>query len=206
MAPLVQGSSGNFYSTTYLGGSDRDGTVFEITPEGDLSLLYSFCISSTCTTPAEPQAPLVQYSNGNFFGTSVYGGTGSYGAVFEISPSGNLTTLYNFCSRANCADGQGPMAGLVLGTNGNFYGTTYYGGTHSQGQDYYGGAVFEITPAGKMTVLHNFCSEVKYGFCIDGANPQGALVLGSDGNFYGTTWAGGEKTGVRSSRLPQQGN
>jgi len=104
----------------------------------------------------------------------------------------NLTTLYKFCSQTGCADGAGPYAGLVQGPDGNFYGTTYQGGT-GVACDVGGGCgtVFKITPAGALTTLYSFCSQ---SGCTDGKLPVGGLVLGSDGNFYGTTDEGGNSS------------
>jgi len=123
-------------------------------------------------------APLVQGLDGNLYGTTEYGGANNEGTVFKITPGGKLTTIYSFCQQTNCADGSVPYAGLALGANGNFYGTTSEGGAGSSG------AVFEISPAGTLTVLHSFSG-------TDGATPHAGLVLGTDGNFYGTTGYGG---------------
>ena len=86
-----------------------------------------------------------------------------YGTVFKITPSGTLTTLYSFCSQSGCTDGHSPYAGLVQATNGDFYGTTLYGGANP-----YCGTVFKITPSGTLTTLYSFCSQ---SGCTDGANP-----------------------------------
>jgi uncharacterized repeat protein (TIGR03803 family) len=193
---LILGPNGNFYGTTSLGGANcftdaqgyGCGTVFEITPEGKLTTLYSFCVQTACADGAEPSA-LVLGANGNFYGTTPGGGhcvvAGGCGVVFEITPAGKLTTIHTFCSLAHCADGWLPMAGLVQATNGKLYGTT---SNSIDLQQYNGGTVFEITPAGKLTTLYNFCSQTN---CTDGETPWAALVQGSDGNLYGTTTSGG---------------
>ena len=72
---------------------------------------------------------LVQGTDGNLYGTTPYGGANDAGTVFKMTPSGTLTTLYSFCAQSGCADGETPQTGLVLGTDGNFYGTTYAGGS-----------------------------------------------------------------------------
>ena len=116
-AGLVQGTDGNFYGTTSKGGANNHGSVFKITPTGALTTLYSFSGSDG----AYPYANLVQGTDGNFYGTTYQGGTGGgYGTVFRITPAGTLTTQYTF----RIVDGANPMAGLVQGTDGNFYGTT----------------------------------------------------------------------------------
>ena len=132
-AGLVQATNGNFYGTTYFGGVNDRGTVFEITPAGKLTTLYSFCSQSSCTDGYDIYAGLVQAANGNFYGTTSEGGANFNGTVFEITPAGRLTTLYSFCSQPGCADGGDPYARLVQATNGNFYGTTYSGGANSVG-------------------------------------------------------------------------
>src|ERR1700683_632850 len=97
---------------------------------------------------ASPYAKLVQGTDGNFYGATLFGGAANAGTVFKITPSGTLTTLYSFCSEANCADGEAPYAGLVQATNGDFYGTTYTGGARGVG------TVFKITSTGELTTLH----------------------------------------------------
>ena len=179
-AGLAQGSDGNFYGTTTQGGNTNlffgagEGTVFRISPSGSFTNLYSF----NFTDGANPEAGLVQGSDGNFYGTTEYGGNLSYiigyGTVFRISPSGNLTTLYAFSG----IDGAFPYGGLVEGSDSNFYGTTRGGGT----RDF--GTVFRISPSGSFTNLHLFNNS-------DGALPYAGLVQGGDGNFYGTTASGG---------------
>ena len=191
LAGLVQGSDGNFYGTTYIGGI-REGTVFKITPSGTLSTLYRFCSQLNCADGANPGAGLVQASDGNFYGTTVYGGANGYGTVFKITPSGMLSTLYNFCSQTNCTDGAAPAAGLVQASDGNFYGTTLRGGNSSPYcvavLDRTCGTVFKITPSGMLSTLYRFCAQTN---CPDGANPYAGLVHGSDGSFYGATVGGG---------------
>lgn len=152
----------------------------KMTSSGVLTSLYSFCSQPDCADGAQPFAGLVQGSDGNFYGTTSEGGTHGNGAVFNITPSGALTTLYRF----HGTDGRDPYAGLIQATDGNFYGTTSAGGPNN------GGTVFKITADGMMmTILHSFC--FKNG-CPDGTSPLGALVQGTDGNFYGTTSTDGQ--------------
>jgi uncharacterized repeat protein (TIGR03803 family) len=172
-AGLVQGTTGDFYGTTVGGGASGNGTVFKITPSGELTTLHSFC-SKSCTDGEEPTSGLVQATNGDLYGTTVTGGASGYGTVFKITPSGELTTLHSF----DGTDGANPYAGLVQDSNGDFYGTTTGGGAGNYGK------VFKITPSGALTVLHSFDG-------ADGVNPDAGLVQGTDGNFYGTTYGGG---------------
>jgi uncharacterized repeat protein (TIGR03803 family) len=181
-AALVQGTDGNFYGTTSRGGAGNGGTVFKITSGGTLTTLHSF---AGATDGAFPVAALVQGTDGNFYGTTSRGGAGNSGTVFKITSGGNLTTLYSFCSQGGnlCTDGISPVAALVQGTDGNFYGTTSSGGAGN------GGTVFKITSGGTLTTLHSFAG------ATDGVSPVAALVQGTDGNFYGTTSGGGAGNG-----------
>jgi uncharacterized repeat protein (TIGR03803 family) len=189
---LLLGPNGNFYGMTGLGGKNNAGTVFEISPEGLLKTLYNFCSiltsSGYCADGNEPLSTLVLARNGSFYGTTYGGGTSAEGSIFEITPSGTLTTLYSFCALPNeqyCSDGVQPVAGLVLGSDGNLYGTTSGGGQ----QDVSAGTVFKITPTGEFTTLYHFCPQE---FCTDGETPQGVLAEGSDGYLYGATYRGGK--------------
>jgi uncharacterized repeat protein (TIGR03803 family) len=174
---LMQGSDGNFYGTTEYGGTNGAGTVFKISTNGALTTLYSFTGGND---GANPQAGLVQGRDGNFYGTTEYGGTNDFGTVFKISANGALTTLYCF---GGSSDGGNPCAALVQGRDGNFYGTTENGGRTN---NY--GTVFKISPNGALTTLYSFGSvQDTNGVPLDGADPSGALVQGSDGNLYGTT-------------------
>jgi len=179
-AGLVQATNGNFYGTTYGGGTYGSGTIFEITPSGTLATLHSFCSQGApCTDGAYPLAGLIQGSSGDLYGTTYEGGANGDGAVFKITPSGTLTALYSFCSQSACADGFSPSAGLVQGTNGDFYGTAQEGGANG-----YYGTVFRITPSGTLTTLHSFDG-------VDGSTPYAGLVQATNGDFYGTTQIGG---------------
>jgi uncharacterized repeat protein (TIGR03803 family) len=187
LGALVQGLDGNFYGSTHSGGAFNQGTIFKISPGGTLTTLHSFCAQSSCPDGRDVGAPLALGTDGNFYGTTSSGGANGYGTVFKITRAGALTTLYSFCAQTNCNDGNGPEAGLVQGTDGNFYGTTYAGGVSALG------TVFKITGAGALTTLYSFCP---LGFsCADGIAPVAGLVQGTDGNFYGTTTSGGSHSG-----------
>ena len=128
-------------------------------------------------------APLVQGTDGNLYGTTLFGGANQAGTVFKLTPSGTLTTLYSFCAQPGCADGNYAYAGLLLGTDGSFYGATILGGAIVSGTFGYG-TIFRITPDGTLTTLHSF----DY---TDGAYPYAGLIQAADGAFYGTTNRGG---------------
>jgi uncharacterized repeat protein (TIGR03803 family) len=185
---LIQAADGDFYGTTSSGGNATgNGTVFKITPTGALTTLRRFCSQggSLCSDGSSLQAGLVQASNGDFYGTTYFGGNQTNsGIVFRITPKGAFTTLYSFCSLSNCTDGIEPGAALIQGTDGNLYGTTSGGGAFSPLD---GGTIFRITPDGALTTLYNFCS---LSNCADGEAPSAALVQDT-GDFYGTTEFGG---------------
>jgi uncharacterized repeat protein (TIGR03803 family) len=187
-APLVQATNGYFYGTTTIGGAYGSGTVFKITPSGTLTTLYNFCAQSGCPDGADSLTGLVQATNGDLYGTAYLGGANSNGTVFKITPSGTLTTLYSFGAKANGADGFYPAGALIQATDGNFYGTTSSGGTPCCGGNRYSGTVFRITPRGTLTTLYNFCAQSE---CTDGSGPTAGLVQATNGDFYGTTSAGG---------------
>ncbi len=128
------------------------------------------------------QASIVQGLDGNFYGVANAGGTFGEGSIFKVTPDGTLSEFYAFCAtQGNCTDGRFP-SGLVLGTDGNFYGTTGNGGNQGFGN------FFKLTPDGTLTSLYSFCPDPG---CFQGQLPTGALALGIDGNFYGTTQIGG---------------
>ncbi|MGA8503015.1 MAG: choice-of-anchor tandem repeat GloVer-containing protein [Candidatus Sulfotelmatobacter sp.] len=177
---LTLGSDGNFYGTTDAGGAFGYGTLFRITPEGSLTRLYSF---TNGADGSGPSAPPIEGVDGNFYGTT--GGTqgnnggtdDTHGSVYKITPSGVFTTLHTFAG----TDGANPLGPLFQASDGNFYGTTFYGGTSGAG------AIFKIGPLGKFEVLFNFGD-------VPG-NPFGGLIQGSDGNLYGTT-SGSQSGGI----------
>ena len=172
VAPLVQGRDGNFYGTTPQGGASNAGAVFQVTPAGVLTLLYSF---TGAGDGAYPYAGLIQGTDGNFYGTTSQGGGANAGTVFQVTPVGTLTVLYSFAG----TDGAYPYGGLIQGTDSSFYGTTSQGGASGAG------TIFQLSPLGTLSVLYSFTGST------DGAYPYAGLIQGSDGNFYGTTLQGG---------------
>jgi len=141
-----------------------------------------------------PVAPLVQATDGNFYGTTqIEGDDGAecathacYGTVFKLTPQGDFAVLHTFSWPY--ADGTKPLSGLVVGPDGYLYGTTSEGGATGYG------IVYRISTAGRFQKLHDFCSPAP---CKDGESPHAGLALGRDGNFYGrTSWAGAGGTGT----------
>jgi uncharacterized repeat protein (TIGR03803 family) len=184
--PLMQDTiDGNFYGTTPAGGTHNFGSVFRITPSGALTTLRSFCNLKNCADGGLPTAPLVQ-SNGLLYGTTPYGGIpgpNSEGTFFKIGTEGALNVLYDFESTDNLAS---TVSGLIVGNDGNFYGTTEQGGTALCPGGFGCGTIFKFTPEGAFTSLHTFD-------ITDGAHPVTALIQATDGNFYGTTSGTGSR-------------
>lgn len=168
-ANLIEGRDGNFYGTTWYGGTSGSGIVFKVTPTG---ILTSF--SSYKSSYGSYPAALVEGIDGNFYSTASLGGANYSGTVFRLTPTNVCTRLVSF----NGTNGSYPLASLIQGSDGNFYGTTVYGGTAGEG------TVFKMTPEGVVTVLVSFNGS-------NGAYPSAALLEGSDGNFYGTARMGG---------------
>jgi uncharacterized repeat protein (TIGR03803 family) len=182
-AALIQASDGNLYGTTNAGGASNLGTVFRMNPTtGAVMLLHNF--TGYPGDGAHPNAALMQATDGNLYGTTQGGGGASgNGVVFCINPTtGVLTLLHSFTG--STGDGAHPDAALIQASDGNLYGTTYSGGASGNG------TVFQMNPTdGVLTLLHSFT-----GSTGDGANPWGSLIQASDGNFYGTTLYGGSSS------------
>jgi uncharacterized repeat protein (TIGR03803 family) len=176
---LVLATNGDFYGLNSNGGNFGGGVAFKITAGGTLATLFAF---SGGAEGANPNSVLVEATNGNFYGTTVNGGTNGDGAIFEMTAAGALTTLHDF----GFTEGWDPQnAQMVQATNGDLYGETAGGGSFSCPSPAIGcGAVFKITPGGAFTPLHSFHGK-------DGSIPYGGLVQGNDGNLYGTTFVGG---------------
>ena len=173
---LTLGPNGNFYGVDYNGGANGDGSVFEITPSGTESTLFSFIGSSG----ENPRATLVLSSDGNLYGTTENGGTGSDGTIFKINPTtGTLTTVYAFSG----TDGIDPTSNIVFDTYGNLYGTCDFGGATGDGD------IYELSPTFTLTVLHSFTG------AADGEHPISGVVFGNDGSLYGTAINGTQSNG-----------
>lgn len=170
---IARDSDGNLYGTTPNGGTSDLGTVFKVTSAGTESVLVNF--TYTTTFSVLPNAGLILDSAANLYGTTYGDSKSDEGSVFEVSSSGQLTTLYLFGAPYF---GSHPIGGLVRDSAGNLYGTTLEGGGNNFG------TVFKVTPTGGETVLHSFSGR-------DGEQPYDGLALDKSGNLYGTTFAGG---------------
>jgi uncharacterized repeat protein (TIGR03803 family) len=200
----VQDSKGNFYGTTYDGGTAGDGTAFEISAAGTLTTIYSFCSQSGCSDGSTPEAGLMQGTDGNFYGTTAFGGPNGYGTVFSLTAGGALTTLHQF----DRTDGSNPVGGLFQATNGTFYGTTYEGGTNQDGTVFSVGAglkpfVATVPTSGKVgTVVvilgTNLKGSTKVTF--NGKSAKFKVVSKSE---ITTTVPKGAKTGTVEVKTPK---
>ena len=198
--PLVQATNGGLYGTGQGGGTYESGTVFRITTSGKATTVYNFCVESNCADGSWPISGVIQGSDGNFYGTTYYGGTPNYGTVFKMSATGTLTTLHTFCTVSGCPDGEYPASALVQGSDGNLYGTTPMGGgAFAQG------TVFKATRGGKFKTLYAFCPGGWTTSCTDGAEPSAGLIQATDGNFYGTTYGGGNYNGGTVFKITPNG-
>ena len=194
---MILGTDGNFYGTTCgtaFGaggpGATSYGTVFKMAPDGTLTTVYTFAggIDGNC-----PDWELTEGPDGNFYGVTKGGNaTTPYGTIFKVTPAGSLTTLYTFCGTTSCVLDASPKSpgfvgqqpALTLGNDGNFYGTSL--GGNSSGC----GVVFKITPSGTLTLVYQFTCGA------DGGYPEPGLLLGADGNLYGTAKTSGASTGL----------
>lgn len=197
-AGLLAGANATLYGTTVFGGLHGAGTVFELKPPGAAGgawterVLYNFAGG---IDGANPYGGLVFDAAGALYGTTAAGGTANAGTIFKLRPpahpnQGNWSEAILHYFGAS-GDGIDPQAGLVLGPNGEMYGTTYYGGTEQPYSNCIGGAcgtVFELVPPGatgktwKETVLYTFPPEGG----ISG-NPAAGVVIGPGGALFGTS-------------------
>ena len=178
---LVLGNDGYFYGTAREGGDRLDGAVFRMTTNGAVTVLASFSDTSDPNLGFNPNGELAQGNDGNFYGTTEYGGNYNQGTLFTVATNGAFLSLVSL----NTTNGAQPQAGMRLGPDGNFYGTTSLGG------DYGYGTIFRYSPTLLLNGLTTLISFTGTNGDYPGANPQSQLVLGNDGDLYGVTFAGG---------------
>jgi uncharacterized repeat protein (TIGR03803 family) len=173
---LATDSSGNIFGTTARGGTNKLGSVFEISGTAHtLTTLVSF----TNTNGATPSGTLLLDSQHNLIGTTAYGGASGDGTIFEVpaTASSTIRTLATFTG----ANGEHPLGTLILDGAGNLFGVTAAGGTKGYG------TVFERA-AGTANTITTLCS---FTGASTGVNPTGPLVLDAQGNLWGATYLGG---------------
>jgi uncharacterized repeat protein (TIGR03803 family) len=177
------------YTTTAYGGTvgqTGGGTVFKITPGGTVTVVYPETSSLGPYGGAYPYSGVTLGTDGLFYGTNYYGGTGGHGEVYKVTAAGVVTPLHSF---AGTGDGANPFSAPIEGTNGVFYGTT------SSITATVNSTAYSVTSGGTFNTLHTFTG-------TDGQNVYAPLVQGTDGNFYGNTAAGGTGDGVIFKMAP----
>lgn len=175
----ILGNDGNLYGVTEVGGSAASaGTFYKMTLGGKLTVLYAFCPEGHGCVDGSGPRPVIQASDGNFYGVAARGGATGFGTIFRIGPTGQFTLLHSFCVVEGCPDGLEPAYSPIQGSDGNFYGTALGGA---------GGILYRVTPAGDYNVLYSFCSRRP---CTDGDGPN-PVVQDAEGNLYGTAADGG---------------
>ncbi len=204
----VEGPDGNFYGVTADGGAYGNGgiqysgygSIYRMTPAGTLTTIYSFMGGADGISP---ECQLTIGSDGSLYGTTQYGGVFGAGTVFKVTTSGTLTTLHAFGLYGTSnngvftdGDGENPVQGLILASDGNFYGITTRGGANGNG------TIYRITPSGAFTTLYTFGSQELNGVNDDGANAfQNTLTEGVDGALYGVSFGGGVNDGGTAYKL-----
>jgi uncharacterized repeat protein (TIGR03803 family) len=187
---LIIDDQGNLFGTTLQGGTNNQGTAFELSPSGNTfteTVLYRFCTLANCADGQSSQVPLARDSSGNLYGTTEFGGAFNKGTVFKIVPNGGSSTesvLYSFCAQSNCTDGAEPTAGVNIDASGNIIGITSVGGAF----DVNGGTIFKIS-GGTESVLFSFC---EVAGCPTGKQPVAGLTADGSGTLFGVTSFGGQ--------------
>ncbi len=174
---LLQGTDGNLYAIARTGGTVDDGEIIKLSISGKLLSTYSF--AGGVTGGAVPIGTLIQASDGNYYGTTEFGGTSGNGTVYKMDTKGNVTLVHSF-AKAN-GGGYCPLGGLVQGTDGYLYGTTASGGANGLG------AIFRTTTGGAFKQLYSFTTVI-------GSVPVGSLLQHTNGLFYGYANFGGAYT------------
>ena len=181
---LLRDAAGNLYGTTTSGGGG-DGTIFKIDSTGRETVLFDF---TNFVSGSSPASALIQDQSGNLYGIADQG-PGGAGVVFKLSPDGEQTLLHSFQGGFNLKP-KAPTGGILMDESGNIFGTTLFGGNglpQFHCSQFGCGTVFQLDPAGKLHVLHKFTG-------LDGTQPFGPLVQDRDGNLYGVSEFGGDRS------------
>ncbi len=176
ISPPIELGDDNFYGTTY-GSASTSSTIYRYTgASSTFTTIYHFDQAHGYGVVA----PLIQATDGNLYGTAYLGGANNCGSIFKLATAGTPLWYYSF----PCAPGgANPIGPLVQAVDGNFYGTTYNGGT---GGGFGVGTIFKLDQGGTVSILYSF-----QGGSTDGSFPDGGLVQATDGNLYGSTQVGG---------------
>lgn len=184
---LIQASDGHLYGTAYLGGEEGGGTLFRVTLAGVFTVLHNFGGGSP--NAIFPYTGVAEGPDGLLYGTTLNGGVDNKGTIYRIAKDGTgYTVIHEFAG----TDGENPEGQLVVGDDDWLYGTTMMGGDQNRG------TVYRISIGGQHERLHSFprlgaFNDQGLATNSDGANPRAGLYLSTlDGNFYGTTYQGGE--------------
>ncbi|HEX3430965.1 MAG TPA: choice-of-anchor tandem repeat GloVer-containing protein [Rhizomicrobium sp.] len=171
---LLTDSTGALYGVTEEGGAANGGILYKLDKTGTLTILHSFMGGTTdgCNVLGTPFLD----GNGNFYGTTSSCGTASLGTVWKVSANGSETVLHSFAG--GTADGEYPLAGVIVDASGNMYGSTETAGA----SDF--GTVYKVGPTGTFTLVHSFSG-------TDGKYPYGGLIQNRKGTLFGTAWNGG---------------
>ena len=194
---LLADGKGNFYGTTFSGGSTYGsncsvwggcGTIFKITSTGKRVTLFDFGL--TPNDGQNPYAGVIADRAGNLYGTTVYGGSSGNGIVYRLDTKGHETILHDF---SGATDGKYPDAGLVMDSAGNLYGAAQQGGDTTDCQGFGCGTIYKIASDGAFSVVYTFTGSA------DGAAPTATLIRDASGNLYGTATSGGIEGGYCSA-------
>ena len=194
-SPLALDGNGNLYGTTYYGGANNDGSVFELsgTAHSQYSTLISFTGTSGADPGMEPVGGLLIDGAGNIYGTTFSGGASDDGTAYELSGASHMTftSLATFTGTSGAVLGALPQCQLVADSAGNLYGTTYQGGTTASEGD---GTVFELSGTAHMT----FTSLASFNFTAggDSSGPRAGVIVDSSGNLHGTTYGSNNGSGM----------
>lgn len=184
-APLYLASDGNLYGTSWNGGTYGYGSVFRISTTGAMTTVYSFTGGSDGN---DPLSPLTQAADLNLYGTTKQGGSNGVGNLFQLSLSGQLTSLYSFDPPGggfppSNNDGMFPYAGVLAASDGYLYGANAMGGA-----DGFGTLYLATRSGSAFQKIFDFDEITGPDF---GANPYSTLVEHTNGCFYGVTRSGG---------------
>jgi len=189
----VLDENGNILGTAESGGQQKRGVTYELIESGGVwteSVTHAFCQVSGCPDGADPYNALTRDAAGNSYGTTSTGGQNAKaGLVFQLTPDGTYTPVYNFCSLHGCADGALPKSDLLLGSDGTLYGVTANGGGHNGDPNHVGGGSVFALSGSTLQTIYSFCALEN---CHDGEYPVGGLIMDAQGHLFGTTTSGGK--------------